>query len=190
MKNTNWLTDILKSLWDFLMDLIELPIKKVYSEPVAPVPNETPIKLNMYSPIVPGFTPIPLLQAFCQEIQDMEGWYPGSSSEKRSNPGNLRCPPLNSLATGCDSGFCIFRNESDGMQGLVNVTKAQAEGKSEAYSQYARHQGLADSGELNLYQYFAFRDPPSDKNDPNALAERFGKKFNVDPKVFKLKNLL
>lgn len=185
-----WVTDIMKSLWQFVLDLIESVMQKWYPNPVEPVPNNTPVKLNMYSPDVPATPKARLLEPFAEEIKNMEGWTPGSSSERRCNPGNLRCPPLNALAVGCDNGFCLFRNEADGMQGLVNVTKAQAKGQSEAYSQYARKLGLKDSGELNLYQYFAFRDPPADENDPNALAERFGKKFNVDPSKFQMKSLL
>ncbi len=131
-----------------------------------------------------------LLGAFCAEIKAMEGWTPGSASFKRNNPGNLRCPPLNVLAESCDNNFCVFKDEATGFQALVNVTTAQAQGKSVTYNTAAQHFGLKDSGELNLYQFFLIRDPQTDGNDPTALAERFGKVLNVDPKQFQLKKLL
>ena len=148
-----------------------------------PPPQENPV------PSTPVTSSRVTIEDWCLELKNMEGWFPGSSSYERNNPGNLRCPPLNSLAFLCQSGFCVFRSETDGMRGLINVTRAQAEGRSEAYSHYARLQGLRDSSELNIQQYFAFRDPPQDHNDPNALAERFATKFNI-PLTFQLKDLL
>jgi hypothetical protein len=124
----------------------------------------------------------------------MEGWYPGSNSYLCNNPGNLRCAPnlmssWNVLANGQRGGFCTFATETVGTQALRNVTLSCAKGESPTYNAAAAKLGLANSGEMNLYQYFAERDPASDKNDPNALAVRFGKVLNVDPGTFKMKQL-
>lgn len=149
-------------------------------------------------PLAPPEPPKPhtrLLEAFCDEIQAMEGWWPGSTSYECCNPGNIRCAPgdnanWNQLALGSRNGFCTFRNEATGMEALVNVTLACAEGRSAKYTAEAKKIGVTNSGELNLYQYFMIRDPSGDGNDPKALAERFGRKMRADPSIFKMKDLL
>lgn len=156
------------------------------------VPSKQPV-IPLQTP--PTMMPKPsvtlsLLIAFCNEIQAMEGWSTGSTSYTHNNPGNLRCPPLNVLADSCVNGFCHFKDETTGMQGLINVTKSCATGLSNTYNIAAKHFGLASGADLNLYQYFLIRDPQSDGNDPNALAERFGTKLGVSPSTFLMKQLL
>jgi hypothetical protein len=88
------------------------------------------------------------------------------------------------------NNFCVFKDADTGMQALRNVTVAQCKGLSPTYNAAAEGLGLANSGELNLYQYFLIRDPAADANDPKALAERFGKVLGVDPAQFKIKQLI
>jgi hypothetical protein len=128
----------------------------------------------------------------------MEGWAPGTPSYVNCNPGNIRCPEgerSNWNVLAIDGGakhnnFCVFHGELAGMQALRNVTASCAKGASPHYNAEARKLGLHDSGYLNLYQYFLIRDPASDKNDPKALAERFGKALAVDPHTFLMRQLL
>lgn len=130
------------------------------------------------------------LETFVQELKSMEGWWPGSASYQRNNPGNLRCPPLNVLASHCQDGFCVFKDEATGTQALRNVTISHAKGTSITYNAAAKKFGLTSSADLNLYQYFEIRDPASDHNQPNALAVRFGTALGVDPATFRMKQLL
>lgn len=153
------------------------------------IPLQTPPTEEVPPQVAPS-TPKGLLIPFCNEIQAMEGWSVGSTSYIHNNPGNLRCPPLNVLATGCVNGFCQFKDESTGMQALINVTTSCAKGLSTTYNTAAKHFGLVSGADLNLYQYFLIRDPQSDGNNPNALAERFGTKLGVSPSTFLMKQLL
>jgi hypothetical protein len=177
----------------WLDSIIVAPMQRFYPPKQSPEPLPEP-------PVVPVALPpepiqpnphVSLLQAFLDEICVMEG----GSAYDCNNPGNIRClvadsTNWNRLAIGTRHDFCIFPTEVAGKQALYNVTRACAEGKSPGYSSYAHTLGLADSGELNLYQYFEKRDPSEDGNDPRALAVRFGKKLNVGPETFKMKQLL
>ena len=143
----------------------------------------------------PSAPQVPLLALFCYEIQNMEGWTPGSTSFTHNNPGNIRCTPgnmanWNALSNGERGGFCTFVSAAVGMQALQNVTVSCAKGLSPTYNAAAHKLGLANSGELNLFQYFETRDPPADGNQPDLLAVRFGKVLGVDPATFRMKQLL
>jgi len=175
--------DFFLKLWAILKPHILYPEEhpSIIMQPL-PMQDITPVKQN-------------LLEIFIQEIKNMEGWYVGSASYLNKNCGNLRCDPNNKsnwnvLAIGSNDGFCVFKSEEAGMMALRNVTVSQAKGLSPTYNNAAKHFGLANSGELNLYQYFLIRDPATDGNQPNALAERFGKVLHKDPALFRLKNLL
>lgn len=169
----------------------------------APTPPEIPLKPQPApqtpqptQPIAPGATPAaysyPKLEAFIAEIKNMEGWEPGSTSFTHNNPGNLRCQPgnMNILATKCEDGFCYFPTAEKGMQALRNVTRSTCVGASVTYNTEAQKVGLKSAADLNLYQYFRIRDPRTDGNDPDALAERFGRVLSVDPTTFTMRELL
>lgn len=166
----------------------------------------------------PEMLPIPpqpqgnpdLLHAFCMAIQLYEGYiipggkdasgnkYPdGSPAYRNKNPGNLRCmhgdkQNWNYLAITCTAdNFCVFPTYEIGFQALVNVTLKVVKGLSSLYSAHAKSDyGLADSGEMNLLQYFTVRDPSSDGNFPAHFAGFMAKQIGVDIATFKMKNLL
>lgn len=168
---------------NWLQSLIELLVFALSNKNDAMPPEQPAQPLN--PPTHPD-----LLAAFCTEIQNMEGWYDGSPSFVRNNPGNLRCPPLNVLASKCAGGFCFFEDHTTGFQALLNVTKSCAKGLSTTYNTAAKHFGLTSGADLNLYQYFLIRDPASDGNDPSALGDRFGKALGVNPSTLTMKQLL
>lgn len=167
------------------------------TNPVTPPEPHPEPETEAVPPVAP--TPpqpkVDLLALFCEEIKTMEGWSVDSNSWHCNNPGNLRCTPgqpntWNALAKGQKNGFCTFQDPATGMQALRNVTISCAKGISPTYNKAAKQLGLGNSGELNLYQYFAIRDPATDRNQPNLLAERFGRVLNVEPAQFKMRQLL
>jgi hypothetical protein len=179
-------------MWQFLKDFFTFIFENRNDTIDVMLPSKQPLE-PLQTPPTTTKTPIvppTKLVVFCNEIQAMEGWTPGSTSFTHSNPGNLRCPPLNVLADSCVNGFCHFKDEATGMQALINVTKSCAEGLSVTYNTAAKHFGVASGADLNLYQYFTIRDPASDNNQPDALAERFGTKLGVNPSTFLMKQLL
>jgi hypothetical protein len=187
------LTRFLAWLDQFLHELVNGDSETVTIDHTTPsMPETTPDPIQPVAPPVEApALPQSLLNLFVNEIQNMEGWTPGSSSFVRNNPGNLRCPPLNALATKCQGGFCVFKDHATGLQALKNVTLSCAKGQSAVYNNAANHLfGLPSGAELNLYQYFTIRDPATDNNQPNLLAERFGRVLNVNPTTFRMKHLL
>jgi hypothetical protein len=193
----SWLFDPLIRLGQFVITFFSsrsLSVKQAPAAPTSPVatPKPAPATPTPPSPLVPQAS---LLEPFVQEIKNMEGWAPGSTSFTCNNPGNLRCTPgqpatWNVLATGSRGGFCTFPDEPTGMQALRDTITSCAKGLSPNYNAAAQKLGLHDSGYLNLYQFFTIRDPASDGNDPTALAERFGRVLGANPSTFLMRQLL
>lgn len=87
-------------------------------------------------------------------IQTVEGWFPGSISQRNNNPGNLRpagqpgCTPV-STASG---QFCSFPSFQAGQQALDNQIALDA------------------SRGLTIAQFAAKYAPAQDSNDPASYA--------------------
>lgn len=93
------------------------------------------------------------LQSVADTIQQIEGWFPGSSSYRNNNPGNLRYPTPILGATGVDSsGFLIFPDYATG--------RAAEE-----------HQITLDASRgLSIQEFIAKYAPASDQNNPAGYA--------------------
>ena len=85
-----------------------------------------------------------------QTIQTVEGWFPGSLSQRNNNPGNLRpagqpgCTPV--------GGFCQFPSYQAGYQALLDQISLDAS-RGETIGQF-----------LSKYA------PAQDSNDPESYA--------------------
>lgn len=178
---------VLQFLADIVIEIFQTKTNDNPMEPVTPPNTPAPAPAPLISP--------PTVQTFCNEIQAMEGWYPGSTSEIHHSPGNIRCTAgdennWNRLAIGSENDFCVFPSDTVGMEALVSNITSVCEGLSANYNAAARIMGLANCGEMNFYQFFQTRDPASDGNTPEALAVRFGTKFGVNPASFTMIQLL
>lgn len=118
-----------------------------------------------------------LLDQMASAIQQMEGWFPGSVSQRNNNPGNLRA---GSGQIGTDSkGYAIFPDYQTGYNALVrqitlNVNKGLTleeffGGKQGVYPGYAP---AADSNQPNVYAQFVATKLGIDSNVP--LSEIMG----------------
>lgn len=106
---------------------------------------------------------------WCHAIQQFEGWFPGSTSYKNNNPGNLKYVGQR-LAIDKDSrGFCIFLNYNDGYTELRNMLTNAATGRLAPLYR-------ADMTVLEFYMKYA---PPSDNNPTNAYASFVAKALGV-----------
>ena len=95
-----------------------------------------------------------------------EGWkplnsdtgYAGSASYRRHNPLNLRASPF---AVGSDHGFCVFRNDADGMAAARWDIVQKAKGNTQT--------GLGPNSTIaDLIRIWA---PAADNNDENAYLQ-------------------
>lgn len=112
------------------------------------------------------------LDAFCDAIREFEGWFPGSTSYRNNNPGNLRRSPL---AIGIDiRGYAIFKTFADGWNALVRDVTIKATGRSKAWHD-ADGDKVLDPGEEitpedSLFEFFAVYAPSADGNYPRKYA--------------------
>jgi hypothetical protein len=92
------------------------------------------------------------INTVAQTIQQVEGWTPGSVSQRNNNPGNLKCAGQPGLV-GCDSSnFAIFPDYATGYQALENQISLDA------------------SRGLTIAQFTQKYAPASDANNPSSYA--------------------
>ena len=98
-----------------------------------------------------------------QTIQTVEGWFPGSLSQRNNNPGNLRpagqpgCTPV--------GGFCSFASYQAGYQALLDQISLDA-ARGETIGQF-----------LNKYA------PAQDSNNPTSYAATGGTATGTYPAI-------
>lgn len=103
-----------------------------------------------------------VLDAFAAEIQNVEGYYPGSRAYRNNNPGNIKPGNLNLGQVGLDSaGFAVFSSYAAGYQALINDIAAKFSGHTRS--------GLGPAS--SVYQFFTVYAPSSDNNNPRSYAQ-------------------
>ena len=125
--------------------------------------------------------PLGLLVPLARAIQTFEGFYPGSTSYRNNNPGNMRystyCQSLG--ATGMTlSHFAIFPNLTVGFNALCQFIKDAANDK------------LIMGKNLTLQQFMDKYAPVTDGNDPHKYANFIAKSIGVASVDILLKNLI
>lgn len=112
------------------------------------------------------------LDAWCMATQRHEGYYPGSTSYRNNNPGNLRYVGQ-ANTTGRDiRNFAIFSTYADGYQALKMMLVNACTGKSQVYNP-------TDT----LYQFYAKYAPDSDGNNSRQYADTVALAIGVSPTV-------
>jgi hypothetical protein len=99
-----------------------------------------------------------VIQLFALAIQQHEGWFAGSHSQRNNNPGNLRSGVGQ---TGSDGSFAIFASYQDGFNALVSDITAKFTGNTRT--------GLGPSS--TILQFFQVYAPSADSNDPATYAQ-------------------
>lgn len=128
-------------------------------------------QLANYQHMIPDDAPARLV-AWAKAIQEHEGWYPGSRSQRNNNPGNLRFTGyVQGLgATGKDgSNFAIFPSADRGFAALCQFLRDAAEGKLIPYK-----------GDPTLRQFYRVYAPANDNNQPDTYAAVVASKVGVD----------
>lgn len=95
--------------------------------------------------------------------QKQEGWFPGSSSWRHNNPGNLRWHPSQATFGGVRTGtFTTFPSYEQGFAALMADLQAKLTGRSSR---------LDYSKNLTLLDYVKVYAPAADRNDPVKYAQ-------------------
>ncbi len=169
-----WLESLSPKLFKALEDVFPRPN---YDKPVA--------ELEMNQPVIATTTPMnkvmdtqALLNAFCTAIRDFEG-APGDRNYRNNNPGNCRYSSVGyarmyGTVKKDKDNFAIFSSWDLGWTYLKNLVKGKA----------------TANPSQTLVQFFHIYAPSSDGNNPDAYAAFVGKRINMDPKTFTMKNLL
>lgn len=112
------------------------------------------------------------IQKWALSIQEHEGFYTGSRSERNHNPGNIKYIGQKT-ATGKDKdGFAIFTTYQQGFDALCHQLTIACDGRSRVYRP-----------DMTLYEFFAVYAPSSDNNDPKSYAEKVAKDIGVLPTI-------
>lgn len=114
-----------------------------------------------------------LIEKMAAAIEKVEGWFPGSRSQRNNNPGNLRWNGGEQWQgqIGVDSGnFIIFDSYNNGKRALMKLITNAATGQ------------LAPSYDprSGLYSFFQRYAPSSDNNDPKSYAEQVAAYMQID----------
>lgn len=122
-----------------------------------------------------------LLNAMAMGIQKHEGWIlnPPSRSVRNNNPGNLVFVGQPHARKETDGRFAVFETYEDGMNALKALIMRGAKGQSQIYKP-----------DFNLYDFFGKYAPSSDNNNPNHYAKVVASYMNVDPALFRLRDLV
>lgn len=127
-------------------------------------------QLANYQHMTPKDAPTRLV-AWAKAIQEHEGWYPGSRSQRNNNPGNLRFTGYVQRlgATGKDgSNFAIFPSADRGFAALCQFLRDAAEGRLIPYK-----------GDPTLRQFYRVYAPSNDNNNPDQYAKVVASKIGV-----------
>lgn len=111
-------------------------------------------------------------------IQECEGWYPSSRSQRNQNPGNLRWHNQRGNIGKDNDGFAMFPDYETGFSALVRQLDAACRGRSKVYNP-----------EMTLKQFFYLYAPSDNLNDPDKYSKKVADKLGVDINI-KIKNLL
>ena len=162
MEDRNWILNIIKALIIAIKGRL-----KIAQE----VPKNT------------GVPPYPLkVVKMAEAMARKEGWYEKGVIKNRPQ---RNCSPMNHrfvsqyVAIGEDragvkagqNGYAIFPDEATGWTYCYKVLYTHITGKSPHYNTEAKKLGLANSGELNFYQYCEIFAPNKDNNDSKKYAE-------------------
>jgi hypothetical protein len=128
-----------------------------------------------------------LLNEMALGIQQFEGWIPprnpdyprGSRSFRNNNPGNLKYAGQYGTVGYDDKFFAKFETYELGFKALKDMILRAAKGGSRIYKP-----------DMTLYDFFDHYAPASDDNYPQHYARAVAKRMNVDPAVFRIKQLL
>lgn len=128
-----------------------------------------------------------LIKEFCLAIQEKEGFWKGSRSERNNNPGNVKWVGQLTAIGKDEQGFAKFQTYKDGFKHLYRVVENTCAGLSEVRGK-----------DYTILEFFAgtlkkdYRDgyaPKRDKNNPLAYANFVANKLKILPTT-KMKELL
>lgn len=177
------LLEWLESLWSAIMGNMEEDKTIMPTQGLTPVTTPTASVAPVQSTSTVTGTNTSKLDLWCAYAQKREGWFPGSTSYKNNNPGNLKYHGQSlAINTGPKDGseFCVFKTYIDGYKTLYNMFLADCSGQStvhpetETIVQY--YQGILKNGVyVNGYA------PADDKNDPLSYANGAAEAMAVNP---------
>jgi hypothetical protein len=172
LEDQNWLLNITKSFILAMKRLLTIALdaeKKEKGTGVPPYPRK--------------------MLEFADAMARFEGFYKFGSRPKRNcNPINARYV-FQYKSIGEDrrgvpdgqNGYAIFPDEATGWAYWHKVLYMHCTGKSPHYNSEAKKLGLANSGELNIYQYIEIFAPAHDSNEPKHYAESICEWVGISP---------
>jgi len=107
----------------------------------------------------------PTFTAWAKAIQQFEGWFEGSLSQKNNNPGNLRA---GKGQIGVYKNFAVFENYEAGFNALLNQLRVSATSNGPSYN-----------SEMTLLEFFSVYAPSADNNHPRQYATFVAQKLRV-----------
>jgi len=119
-----------------------------------------------------------LLQEFCLAIQEYEGFFKGSRSERNNNPFNLRFIGQGKAIGKDDKGFARFQTYKDGFDTGKQMIFRACSGQSKVYYP-----------EMTITQFFGKYAPSNDGNDPDRYAKWICAKLKI-PTTTQIKTLI
>lgn len=117
------------------------------------------------------------IELFCEAIQIMEGWYPGSRSQRNNSPGNVKFSPVGYSAIYGEvkkdpQNFAIFPSYALGWLYLKNWLKGIMKGTNSSWNQRAKDRfNFNHAGYLTIGEFFKIYAPAEDQNHPEAYAK-------------------
>lgn len=148
-----------KTFWQIIADLwLKVFALKKQIDALPPIKEKYP------EPLMPK-----LLDKFCLAIQEYEGYYPGSNSYRKHNPGNIK---------DINGNFVVYSNYATGWAALKNYVERACTGKHKAYKP-----------DFTIKQFFNVYAPSSDNNNPDKYAIFVANKCGV-PVTFQIKDLI
>ena len=152
---------------NFILKILKFLFFDFFREEDVPIPPQKPPVDPKPDPELPPFIKSKLV-LWAQAIKQMEGWFPGSVSQRNNNPGNIK---------GLSGSFLKFETEAKGWSYLLGYLVRAATGNHTAYAEG-----------ITLLQFFGVYAPEYDNNYPydyaGFVAEYIG--VPVDTKIIDL----
>lgn len=128
--------------------------KPEQEEPINPITMPEPVQMPQIQPIA-----VDKVRICAMAQQGFEGWFPGSSSQRHLNPGNLK---------GLDGNFLTFKTYEEGFVALEDYIRRVVTGQNHAYPK---------GGATTIFGYthiFTGDPEPAPSNYAVAIARALG----------------